>query len=166
MAHSVSRRQLFTRRREAVVRPPWAVDESAFVTACTRCNDCIEVCEPAVLMRGDGGFPEFSPARGECTFCEACVDACKTGALSLSVSPVMPWIARLGDHCVVMKGVECRICAEQCEPAAIRIRPRPGGIFVPELNAEVCNGCGACVRPCPVQAISFVRQSEEMTHAR
>ena len=35
-----------------------------------------------------------------------------------------------------------------------RFRLVAGGHALPELELAACNGCGACVAPCPVQAMS------------
>ncbi|RMF13418.1 MAG: ferredoxin-type protein NapF [Gammaproteobacteria bacterium] len=159
---SLTRRQLFTRRRQPAVRPPWALAEEAFVSACTRCGDCIRMCEAQVLIKGDGGFPEFDASRGECTFCEVCVQACTTHALDLAQASVQPARPVLSEACIAQKGVECRICGDQCEAEAIVFRPRPGGRFEPELNLTACTGCGACVAPCPVRAIVLKPVTQEV----
>jgi len=98
---------------------------------------------------------------GECTFCGDCVTACKTGAL-LRADQARPWDlkAAISDTCVTHKGVECRICGENCEVSAIRFRPTLGGISKPQLEDNVCTGCGACVAPCPVGAVSAVLPME------
>jgi len=89
-----------------------------------------------------------------CTFCEECVRVCKTGAL-LKDGASAPWslVAHIGDACLARQKVECRVCREQCDAGAIRFRPTIGGVSIPELDAAVCTGCGACVAPCPAHAI-------------
>jgi len=59
------------------------------------------------------------------------------------------------ENCLALNRVVCRSCAEQCDQQAIRFRPAPGGVSRPELNSEQCNGCGACIAPCPVAAIEL-----------
>ncbi|MCQ5014504.1 4Fe-4S binding protein, partial [Escherichia coli] len=33
---------------------------------------------------------------------------------------------------------------------AIIFRPTLSGIYQPQLNSQLCNGCGACAASCPV----------------
>ncbi|HUY01667.1 MAG TPA: 4Fe-4S dicluster domain-containing protein [Rhodocyclaceae bacterium] len=68
-----------------------------------------------------------------------------------------PWllVARISESCLAHGGTVCRVCADVCVPAAIRFRPRLGASAVPEVDVQKCSGCGACVVPCPAQAITL-----------
>ena len=136
-------------------RPPWALDETAFIAACTRCDACIEACPTTILVRTDGGFPSVDFSRGECTFCAQCVASCEPHALARATELVPPWTlrARIAETCLAEAGVECRICGENCPTGAIRFRPRLGGVAQPQLDVAACTGCGACFAPCPTRAI-------------
>lgn len=103
------------------------------------------------------GYPEVDFKRGECTFCGACATACKDGALPRAEGQAVPWSikARIADTCLAQRGVECRICGDHCPVAAIRFSPRLGGPPLAEVVSGSCTGCGACVAPCPVNAISI-----------
>lgn len=137
-------------------RPPWALAEADFLQRCTRCSDCITACPEAILVRADGGYPEVSFSVRGCTECGACAEACAPAAL-LRHPDQLPWNwkPQFGDSCLAQRKVECRICGEICDHGAIRFRPALGGIAQPSLDSERCTGCGACVSPCPTQAISF-----------
>ena len=141
-------------RPKAEIRPPWAVADTAFTDACTRCGDCLGVCPQHIIVTGDGGFPTIDFRHGECTFCGACVSACKPGALCRA-DDSLPWSlkASIGETCLPNKGVECRVCGDFCDARAIRFPPRLGGSPLPEIATDLCTGCGACVAPCPVAAI-------------
>lgn len=151
---SPSRRALFRGRRTATapLRPPWALAEDEFVSCCTRCDDCIGACPEGIVLRADGGFPAVDFQRGECTFCEACVEACPSGAL---VREGPPWTirARVDDRCLALNGVHCQACRDACPTQAIRFPLRPG-VPGPVVDDPTCTGCGACVAPCPVDALS------------
>lgn len=136
------------------VRPPWSLEEGAFLAACTRCGDCVPVCPTAILVISEGR-PQVDFRRGECTFCGKCVEACKPQALRRDGEAQPPWRLRaeVADSCLPHTGVECRVCGEQCAARAIRFSPRVGGPPVPEIQLAACTGCGACVAPCPVTAI-------------
>jgi ferredoxin-type protein NapF len=142
-------------RPQAEIRPPWALAEDAFVATCTRCGDCLAACPERILVVGDGGYPTVAFANGECTFCSACVDACRPGAL-LRAGNAAPWklVAVAGADCLPRKGIECRVCGDFCGARAIRFTPRIGGSPLPEIDGERCTGCGACVAPCPVAAMT------------
>lgn len=58
-------------------------------------------------------------------------------------------------HCLALRRVECRICAELCDARALRFRPAPGGIAQLSIDAAACTGCSDCVAPCPVGAITL-----------
>ena len=159
-----SRRDFLRGRRTSTPppqRPPWALAEADFTAGCSRCGDCLGVCPTGILVKGEGGFPAVDFSRGECTFCGECVAACMPGALS-RVGGQAPWALRvcIGEACLAQRGVECRICGEACGASAIRFRPRAGGVALPQLDETACTGCGACIAPCPGQAIAVVQGLE------
>lgn len=73
------------------LRPPGAIDEEAFLAACIKCGQCVQVCpieaiELADLNEGLSNGTPYIVARDQaCDFsCDAtqCILACPTGALS------------------------------------------------------------------------------------
>ncbi len=146
--------------RHPVIRPPWAIAESAFVDYCSRCEDCLRACPEGILIRGRGGYPEVDFRRGECTFCHACAEACRPGVIADQAQrqawSLAPYIDPAA--CLAWQGVVCLTCQEQCEAAAIVLRSQPGGVMRPVVEPAACTGCGACVRPCPGQAIGLRRR--------
>lgn len=146
----------FAQRNKKPLRPPWALADDAFLQACTRCADCRPVCPTGIISTGDGGYPVLDFGVGECSFCGACVDACGSGALQREKGQA-PWSLRatIGERCLAVRQVECRICGDHCEAAAIRFVARIGKVALPLADTLVCSGCGACVAPCPTGAISI-----------
>jgi ferredoxin-type protein NapF len=137
----------------APVRPPWALPESGFLAACTRCDACARACPTGIVARGDGGYPEVTFRSGGCTFCGACAAACAPGALSGGGAPwrLQPVIAR---GCLARQNVLCRACDDACGRAVIGFALRNGGAPAP-VDTRNCNGCGDCVGACPVAAITM-----------
>lgn len=159
-SHSFTRRAFLRGRfsaQSAEVRPPWAVVAPAFEQACTRCDACIAVCPSRIIVRGETGFPriDFRLGTGECTFCGECAAACQPAALKRGEANAPPWMlkAAIGAACLALKDVVCRSCGDICNAAAIHFRPRLGGAALPELDAALCTGCGACIGVCPSAAI-------------
>lgn len=148
------RRALLSGRPDRLrLRPPPARLEAQFLERCTRCDDCLRACPEQVLVRGEGGFPEFDPARGECTFCMACSDACLPAALDPLAARPWLWKVELEvQQCLASAGVHCQGCRDACSSRAIQFpmaaQPRP-----PQISADRCTGCGACVGVCPGSAL-------------
>lgn len=139
-------------RELGFVLPPWSGEDAGYMAACTGCGECVSACPENILVLQQG-VAWLNPALGGCDFCAACVDTCKPKVLdltraALTVRPVF------SAACLPVSGVECRVCGDQCEVSAIRFRPRAGGPPMPVL-ADHCTGCGACVGPCPVAAVSL-----------
>lgn len=152
MAVSLARRQLLRGALDqpARRRPPWSLD--AFTDLCSRCGDCVAACPPQILVKGDGGFPEIRFDSEGCDFCGACARACPEPVFDLT-RPAFPWRAQLTEACLALANVHCQSCQEACEVAAIRFRPALGKPPQPTLDADLCNGCGACLAVCPADAL-------------
>jgi ferredoxin-type protein NapF len=163
MCMDASRRGfLLGRRRPAfspavsVLRPPGALPEAAFLTACTRCAKCVEKCPTGIVVMRDGELPQIDFSAGECTFCGECIAACTDGALRRDAGQVCPPLtlrAHIGSACLAQRNEVCRLCGDRCAARAIRFRPQLGGAALPEVTAAQCTGCGACVAVCPTQAV-------------
>ncbi|MDP2086017.1 MAG: 4Fe-4S binding protein [Gemmobacter sp.] len=68
---------------------------------------------------------------------------------------IAPAVAAIGATCLARRGIACGSCADVCQEAAIRLRPRAGGPPLATLAADLCTGCGECQQVCPVEAISM-----------
>ncbi|MBG5010027.1 ferredoxin-type protein NapF [Pseudomonas aeruginosa] len=149
-----SRRELFRRLGGPPPprRPPWTAAD--FAAGCTGCAACVEACPEGVLKLGAGRLVELDLSSAGCTLCGECASRCEAGLFD-GAGPAFPWIATIGEACLALAGIHCRSCQDACEPAAIRFRPAPGGVALAELDSQRCNGCGACLAPCPSQAIQL-----------
>lgn len=160
---SLSRRELLLGRptaRAAIICPPGATIASLEAT-CTGCGLCAERC-PTGIIALVGGLPSIDFALGECTFCGECSAACPEPVFEAEQATRFPHVAAIDDTCLARRGISCLSCGESCPVQAIRFRPRIGGPFEPELSAELCSGCGACLAVCPVNAIGLAPRKAEV----
>ncbi|MGI9278988.1 MAG: ferredoxin-type protein NapF [Endozoicomonas sp.] len=152
------------RNVEPPVRPPWSLQESLFTDLCTRCGECIAVCETGLLVQGSGGFPEADFRKASCSFCHACEEACPSGAIRQHSET--PWKLKpvISDQCLALNQVHCRTCSEMCEPTAIEFRFQTGGVAEPAIDSDPCTACGDCVSSCPVDAIAMTARETANGH--
>mgnify|MGYP001562511357 CR=1 FL=1 len=133
------------------LRPPWS--RAASVTAaCSGCGACVPACPQHIIALDAGGRPILSFATSECRFCGACADACPEPVFD-RLFPAFAHVAAIGSDCFAKRGIVCQSCGDACPESAIRFRARLGGPALPEIAADRCNGCGACIAACPAQAI-------------
>ncbi|MBT3347883.1 MAG: ferredoxin-type protein NapF [Thiotrichales bacterium] len=149
------------RGKNRPLRPPWALPEYQFTEECTRCGECVKYCETNILVEARAKFPVVEFKRGECTFCGECVNHCKPQALRFLPTEDdeqgVAWSmeVRLAHTCIAQRGVVCQVCGDQCLEEVFKFRPRVGGAVQMEMSTDKCNGCGACIAPCPVDALSL-----------
>lgn len=169
MSRQISRSELFARLSGSKdpVRPPWALTEAEFERVCSPCTDCIDACPEQVIVRGRAGYPVVDFSRRSCTFCGDCARACTKGAFVEPVQDTTPWSVRatISNTCIEFKGTACRLCEPWCEPEAIRFRPVLNGKYDVQVIEEKCTGCGACIAPCPVNAIDIGAITREEVYA-
>lgn len=152
----MSRRGLLTgSRKTRAIRPPWSGAERHFTERCTRCNACLSACETGVLRTGAGGFPELDFSRADCTFCYACASICPQPLFNARSDAPWDYQLELSAQCLAFQRTECRCCQDVCETRAILFSPVPAGVAIPHLEHERCTTCGACLRACPVAALSL-----------
>lgn len=108
-----SRRNLFSRRKSQVIRPPWSSTDVEFTDICTRCDKCIDACETKILSRGDGGFPEVSFSQDECTFCGACAKVCPEPLFTDTEETPWQIKASIDQSCLANSGIWCQTCKDR-----------------------------------------------------
>lgn len=135
-------------------RPPGASEELPFLTSCSRCGKCKEVCpeQSIQLYTYNSGVkkaqtPYLNPNESPCTFCKKCIDVCPTGALSheaLEAYPAVGTAVLRPDVCLAYQGTLCDYCVRSCliEGALKLVN------FKPVVDEKKCVGCGVCVSRC------------------
>lgn len=153
----------------SALRPPGAIAESKFLSACVRCGLCVRACPYKTLKLADfaagpaAGTPHFLAREIPCEMCEdiPCVKACPTGALDKSLTEINK--ARMGvavivsrETCLNLQGLRCDVCYRVCPviDKAITLeqthnrRTGKHAVFEPVVHASDCTGCGKCEKSC------------------
>ncbi len=163
------------------LRPPGALPEQEFLSACVRCLKCVSVCPNACLKAHDlsAGFEQaltpylIARERG-CILCGECAEVCPTTALTVFGKTRENWrvevdmgTARVNkDLCFSYNGRTCGACYQACPLAGEAMKI---GVFEqPIMQPENCVGCGLCEQACLhlPQAIRVVanRRGNRLVH--
>lgn len=145
------------------IRPPGALPESKFLSTCTRCTACQEVCPYQSIRRlgpefGEcAGSPAIIPGESPCYLCEdmPCIAACEPRALvSLPRREVRMGLAAISESsCYAAQQQPCDYCVVRCPLRSEAIRFDERGI--PQVLGDGCAGCGVCAYLCPARAITI-----------
>ncbi|SFL76392.1 ferredoxin-type protein NapG [Shimia aestuarii] len=164
---------------DRAIRPPGALAEDDFLSACIRCGLCVRDCPYDTLVLAelgvDGaatGTPFFTARDIPCEMCDdiPCVAACPTGALDKGLTNIDD--AKMGvavlidqENCLNALGLRCDVCYRVCPviDEAITLETthnaRSGhhAIFMPTVHADKCTGCGKCEKSCVLPGESAIK---------
>ncbi len=150
-------------KRDNPVSPPGAQSTERFNQACTACHLCINACpthvlQPALLEYGLRGLmqPRMDYHASFCNYdCVACGEVCPTGAI-LPLALKDKKRIQLGkahfvkENCIVeTEGTDCGSCSEHCPTKAVHMVDYKNDLRIPEVDQDICIGCGACEYACP-----------------
>jgi len=148
--------------RLSAISPPGSISIDHFTNACTACNLCVTSCptqvlQPSFLEYGFLGMlqPRMDNIKGYCNYdCTICTEVCPTGAI-LPVQSEQKKLIQIGkskfikENCIVeTQKTECGACVEHCPTKAVYMVPY-NNLMIPEVNEEICTGCGTCEFACP-----------------
>jgi ferredoxin len=147
------------------VTPPGSLSLTHFKEKCTACHLCVTQCPSNVLRPAglDYGFgyllkPYMSFNNSFCNYtCTTCSEVCPTGAIrpitEEDKKTIQVGIARLYlDRCIVnTEETSCGACSEHCTTQAVHMVPYKGTLTIPQIEPDLCIGCGGCESICPVR---------------
>ena len=150
-------------KRQHPIAPPGALSVDNLQSKCISCHLCVSKCpshviKPAFLEYGPAGMmqPKLYFDHGFCNYdCTVCCDVCPTDAL-ISLSKEEKHVTQMGrvhfilENCIVYYDeTNCGACSEHCPTQAVRMVPYKGSLTIPEIEPEICVGCGGCEYVCP-----------------
>jgi ferredoxin len=154
-------------KRQTPIAPPGAISFDHLREKCISCHLCVSKCpshviKPAFLEYGLGGImqPKLYFDHGFCNYdCTICGEVCPTGAIQpLTIEEKnhtqMGQVQFILENCIVYYDeTSCGACSEHCPTQAVHMVPYKGVLTIPEIDQNICVGCGACEHACP--AIPF-----------
>ena len=144
-----------------LLRPPGALPEEQFLSQCSRCAKCVEVC-PAQCIKLDpdgqraSGAPYIEVDAMPCVLCTGleCMHHCPTGALlptplnEIDMGTAV-WHEQI---CVRSHGEDCTMCVDHCPVGRVALELVDNRVVVHE---DGCVGCGVCQNNCPTDPKSI-----------
>jgi ferredoxin len=160
------------------ITPPGAISTRHFTDLCTACHLCVSFCPsqvlyPTFIEYGLSGIfqPKMNYDASYCNYdCTICGEVCPNGAI-LPVDIDTKKLIQIGkavfvrDDCVVVKNKkDCAACSEHCPTKAVHTVPYEGKLKIPELNNDICVGCGACEHACPTTPRKAIYVASNTVH--
>lgn len=161
------------------ITPPGSRGVGEFLARCTACHLCLSACptqvlQPATFTYGWRGFlkPHLDFNVAFCNFeCRRCAEVCPAGAIALldladKQTTKVGEAAFFRERCIVItNGTDCAACSEHCPTKAVFTKDYGINLRLPEVNAALCIGCGACEHACPVKPDKAIKVTGLLKHA-
>lgn len=161
------------------VTPPGSISYDHFTSKCIACYLCVGACPTNVIVPsffdyGLQGFmqPKLDYHKSFCNFdCVRCTEVCPTGAIT-QLDPPAKHTAQIGiakfmyESCIVtVDRTDCGACSEHCPTKAVDMVPYEG-LWLPEVNPDLCIGCGACEYACPTEPYKAIFVESSRVHGQ
>jgi ferredoxin len=145
------------------IAPPGAQSLAHLKQHCTACHACVAKCPSQVLRPALGEYgldgvmmPVMDYNNSYCNYeCTECSSICPNGALhpltveQKKTTQIGKATFKPGNCIVVIDGTDCGACDEHCPTKAVHMVPFRDGLLVPEVDTNLCIGCGGCEYICP-----------------
>ncbi len=158
------------RKKWPPVTPPGSLSIERFKDLCTGCHLCVTQC-PSQVLRPAGfeyGFdyllkPHMSYKNSYCNYeCTVCSEVCPTHAIK-PITKEEKVTTQVGvahffiNRCIVNREhTDCGACSEHCPTQAVKMVPFEGTLTIPQVNPDLCIGCGGCESICPVRPMRAI----------
>ncbi len=142
------------------LRPPGALPEHEFVSACIHCGQCGEVCPNRCInyFGFENGLdsidtPYIVPREKACILCMKCGEVCPSGAIQKFERTAEDIVENVSmgravvdkQLCLSYQGKTCGVCYRACPLPDVAISV--GRLEQPHVT-DKCVGCGLCERSC------------------
>ena len=166
------------RKKWPPLTPPGSISLERFKDKCTGCQICVVRC-PSQVLRPTGleyGLdymlkPRLAYISSYCNYeCTVCSDVCPTGAIKpLTIEEKTTTQVGIATffkgRCVVnTEEKDCGACAEHCPTQAVHMVPYKGTLTIPQINPDLCIGCGGCESICPVRPMRAIIVKSNVEH--
>lgn len=166
------------RKKWPPITPPGSISLERFKDRCTGCQLCVVRC-PSQVLRPAGleyGFdyllkPRVAYISSYCNYeCTVCADVCPNHAIEpLTKEEKMTTQVGIAtffvNRCIVhTEGTDCGACSEHCPTQAVHMIPYKGTLTIPEVNPDLCIGCGGCESICPVRPMRAIIVKSNVVH--
>lgn len=156
--------------KHSPISPPGSKSIKNLLSKCTACHLCVAQCptqvlKPAFMEYGLAGMmmPVMNYNADFCNFeCTLCSEICPNGAIQpLSVEEKKQTqigkVFFVKQLCVVYTDeTSCGACSEHCPTKAVDMVPYKGVLTIPQINQDICIGCGGCEYICPVRPLRAI----------
>lgn len=161
------------------VLPPGAKSIKHYTENCIACQLCVGACPTGVIQQKFYDLPELGLMqprmdffKNYCTYeCIRCGKICPTGAIT-EITKEEKKTVQIGqveldkNICIVFADeTDCGACSEHCPTKAVYMVPWKD-LRAPEIDPEICVGCGACEFACPTMPYKAIYVVSNEVHKK